>query len=132
MLHRMMAARFENIIKSDDIRFDIHIRIGNRIANACLCREIDHNLRFIIGKNSFNQRPIGKIALDKRPAAVRLCLRKLPDLRQTILLDGNIVIVVHVVQTDDLNAINAFEQFRHQIRANKSGRSRDEDRLAFQ
>ncbi len=36
MLHRIVAAGFQNVVKADQVAFDIHIRMVDGIANACL------------------------------------------------------------------------------------------------
>ena len=43
------------------------------------------------------------------------------DLLQSPMLDGHIIIVVDIVQTHDLYAIQGFQQLQHQIGADKTG-----------
>lgn len=72
MLHGMTAlhgavASLKNIVKADQIAFDVHIRIGDEVAYTGLHGEIDHHIEFVLCKQRVYQRPVGQNPSDKKP-----------------------------------------------------------------
>ena len=65
MLHRMMAAGFEDVVEADEVRFDIGVRVGDGVAHAGLCGKVDHDLRLVLLEDSVNARLVRQIALDE-------------------------------------------------------------------
>ena len=91
-----MAAGFQNVVKANQVTFDVGIRVGDGIANTSLSAQIDYNIRVILPKNTVDESFIRKVSLDKG------IILEIPKLCQTSLLDTNIIIIVHIVQTNDL------------------------------
>lgn len=50
MFNGIMPARFQQVIKTDDVAFDIYIRVVDRIAHACLSGEVDHDVEMVLGE----------------------------------------------------------------------------------
>ena len=65
MFHRMMAAGFQNVVETDEVRFDIGVRVGDGVAHAGLCGKVDHDLRLVLLEDSVNARLVRQIALDE-------------------------------------------------------------------
>ncbi len=42
-----MAAGFQDVVETDEIAFDVSIRVRNGVANASLCCQIHNNLRLV-------------------------------------------------------------------------------------
>ena len=66
MLHAMMPTPFENIGESDEIRFDVGVRVLDRVAYACLGGQIHHQRRVMIVEEFCNCLAIGNISLEER------------------------------------------------------------------
>lgn len=90
-----VTACFQNIVEADKVGLDIGIRIGDAIAYACLCREIDDDLWFVLCKELVNERTVGDIALDEGK------IGELLQLRQAVHLQTRVVVVVHIVDTNN-------------------------------
>ena len=52
MLHRIVAAGFENMVESDDVAFDVHVGTVYGISHARLRRKVHHNRRFVFFKQA--------------------------------------------------------------------------------
>ena len=121
------AACLKNVVEADYIRLDINVGIGYRVADARLRGEVDDDVEAVLGKERVNELPIGNIALDENPTAVAVLSRKALNLRKAVLLYRHVVVVVHIVKTDDAHALNRAKKLGHKIRADKARRSRDEN-----
>ena len=65
MFNRIVAAGFENVIESDDIAFNINIRVLNAIAHARLGGEIYYDVKVVLFKETVDEVAVGDAALDK-------------------------------------------------------------------
>ena len=115
MLNRIMTAGFQNVVKANHVAFDVSVRVCDGVTHTCLSAQIDHNIRVILLKNAVDQRLVRKIALNK---GVFLELLKLS---KTSFLDANIIIIVHVIQTDDLDIRLSGQNTLGKVGADKSG-----------
>ena len=98
-----MAAGLQDVVKPDQVGINISVRIRNGIPDACLCREIDYDLRFIFFKNRINQVLIGNGAFNKSPCRFRMGVCHGLDLIETILFYGYVVVRIHVVDPYDVD-----------------------------
>lgn len=96
MFHRIMAAGFENVVEANHVALDVSVRVRDGITNTCLCAEVHHNVRVILLKNTVNEGLVCQITFYKG------IVLKLLEFCQTFLLDTDIIVIVHVVQSDDL------------------------------
>ena len=96
MLHRIVATGFQNIVETYHVALDIGIRIRDRVPDTCLCAEIHHDVRVVLIKDTVDECLVRKVSLDKGVVLELLKLCK------TSFLDTDIIVIVHVVQTDDL------------------------------
>ena len=68
MLDVVVAAGLENVEESVEIGPDVVARVGERMADARLRREMDHALGLMFGEQRGDGRLIGDIGLDEREA----------------------------------------------------------------
>ena len=64
LIDKLFAEYEFDVVETDDITLDICLRVGDRVAHTCLCREVHDNIKLILGKELVNQRLIGNVALD--------------------------------------------------------------------
>ena len=121
MFDRILPARFQNIVKADDVAFDVHVGIRDGVPHACLRGEIHDDLRPIAREEVGNQGFIGKVAADKREVRERF------ELCQPRLLEPDVIVVVQIVQPDDVRARLVRQNALRQVRANKPGRAGNEN-----
>lgn len=59
MFHLMVAARFEDVVKSDEVALDVSVGIGDAVAHACLGGEVDHYCYLVFGEDCLHGCLIG-------------------------------------------------------------------------
>ena len=91
-----MAARFENIVKTDDIAFYVHIGICYRIPNARLRRKIYNDIKLIFRKKLVYKPFICNIPFNETPFR-RAVFCKFFDFFQTVFFNGNVVVIVEII-----------------------------------
>ena len=123
MLHRIMATGFEDVVEADEVRFDIGVRVGDGVAHAGLCGEIDHDLRLVLLEGFVNERLVRQTALDEGEVQIG------SQFAQAVFLQSDVVVIIYAVQADDLCIRNIPQQALGQVRADKAGCAGDEDRL---
>lgn len=131
MFHRVLSARFQHVIKADNIALDVHVRIGDGIPHARLRRQVDDDIEFILVEKLLNERLVRKVTFDKNPLAVRF-IRKLFDLREAVLFERNVVVVVHIVEPDEPNVLARAQQFHREIAPDEPRRPGHKDGFIIQ
>lgn len=119
MLHRIMAAGFENVIEANHIAFNVGIRVGDGVANTCLCTEIDHDIWMILLKDAVDKGFVCKIALNEG------IVLKFLKFSKTSLFDADIIVLVHVVQPDDFCVRFSGQDTLGQVGTNETGGAGD-------
>src|SRR5258706_13496297 len=119
MLHASAAAGLEHADETDQVAFHVGKRVGERIANARLCREMQHRRRPFVGKNLPDRLLIRDVELDETKT------RAGSELREARLFQAYVVVAVQVVQADDL--IAAREQLQRAMHADEPGRAGQQD-----
>ena len=114
MVHRIMTAGFQNVIEANHVALDVSIRVGDGVTHTSLGTQIDHNIRLILLKNAVDKCLIRKVALDKGVVLELLKLCK------TSFLDADIIVIIHVVQTDDLGIQLGSQDALGKVRANET------------
>src|SRR6266480_5056104 len=102
MLNAGVPAAFENVQKTDDVAIDVRVGILERIAHAGLSRQMNDAIGWFALEDIFHSSPVGNVDLDEAETIV------LGQPRQSRLLQGNVVVVVEVVQPQ--NIVTAREQ----------------------
>ena len=105
MLHALaavvrMPAGLQNVVKADEVGLDVGIRICNGIPDPCLRGKIYHKLRLLLSKQLLHRLCVRNVPANKFPPALIL-LRRSADLRQSPVLDGRIIVVVQIVDSDN-------------------------------
>ena len=121
-----MAAGFQNVIEANQVCFHICIGIRNGIPNACLRTEVYHNFRLILLKNRFDHSLISQIAFYEAE------FFKLLQFLQTCFFQAHVIVIVHVVQTHDLNTLHRGEQPLCKVGTDEARHTRDKNALVFQ
>ena len=118
MLAASVPAAFQDVLEAPEIRIDIDVWMAQRVAHACLRREMDHAGEAFPLEQSRHPRFVGKVeALEPE-----LCL--LLEDREAAFLDPRIVIVVDIVEPDDRPARS--QKALGDMEADESGATRDE------
>ena len=126
MLHRMMAAGFQNVVETDEVRFDIGVRVGDGVAHTGLGGEVDHDLWLVLLEGSVNERLVCQIALDEGEVRIG------GQFAQAVFLQSDVIVIIYAVQANDLCIRNIPQQALGQVRADETGCAGDEYGFAFQ
>ena len=129
MVHRVMPARLQNIIKSDYVTLDIDVRVLYAIADAGLRRQIHHNGKAVLPKKPLHQVAVRNRPPDKVIPVLRMAQRSLLNDLQTILLQRRVIIIIQIVQSHDMYRLRTLQQPQHQISADKTGRTGNKNTL---
>ena len=127
MFDRVFSKDLEDIVETDDIGFDVGIRMIDRITHACLCGEVDHEIEMMFRKQFFQEIPVGNVTFDKGEI-----LMKIFDLFQTVFLQRDIVVIVHIVDTDDADALIGRKKYSAEIGTDEAAASGDQYRFFVQ
>ena len=119
VLDATVAAGLEHVDEADQVRLDVRVRIGQRIAHARLRRQVDHALRAKLGERTFERRPVLERTAHEAEVRVR---RELGEAR---FLQRRVVVVVEVVVAE--HVVAAREQALAQGRSDEAGGAGDED-----
>ena len=95
MLHGIMTAGFQNVIEANHVALDVSIRVSDGVTNTSLGTKIHNNIRVVLLEDVVDETLVRKVSLDECVAS------KLLKFCQTCFFDADIVVVVHVIQTDD-------------------------------
>ena len=122
-----MTAGFEDVVESDDVGFDIGIGIGDAIADTCLGGKVDNDIGRVFGEAILNERFVGDAAFDEdEPTGIGHGM----DFCQTLLLQTNIVIVVHIVDAYNLSRGIFIKEQLNEVGTNEPGDTSHEDGAA--
>ena len=121
-----VAAGLQQIEEAHQVGFDVHVRVIDGIAHARLGRQIHHHRRLIFRKGLAHCRLVRDVDLQEDEVGV------LQKLIQPVLLQRDLVIIVHIVDADHGDAFHLVQQTPGQEEADEAGRAGDKDRFALQ
>ena len=99
-----MAASLKNVIKTNQIRLNISIRMRDGISHASLSGKIHHNGRAVLLEYIIYCVFICQISFDEsEPFIMR-------ELVKAIFLKTHIVIIIYIIETDNMNPFNRIKQ----------------------
>ena len=104
MFDGIVSARLQDIEEPDKITLNIHIGMLYGITYACLCGEIHHHRRTMLGKHIIDQRFISEVSAHKEMLD-RRGLRRLFDQTESVFLQLRIIIIIHGVKRDHCSRI---------------------------
>src|SRR5579871_2850164 len=119
MLDAVMAAALEHVERADHIAVDVAVRMGERVAHTGLSAEMHDALELLALEQIAHALPVREIPAHEAKAPMGM------QALETSLLEGRIVVIVEIVETDHL--IAALEQAQRGRRANKAGCAGHED-----
>ena len=117
----IVPASLENIDEAFEICVDIGVRMIDRMAHAGLRREMDHHRKSMFGKQQGHRPAIREIELHKTEPRI------LTQDIQSRLLQGGVVVIIKVVQTDNMTALG--QQLAGDVKTNKTRRTCDQNCL---
>ena len=112
-----MAASLKDIVETYEIGFYICIRIGDAVAYARLSGKIHDNLRLERSESLIYEPAVCNVSFDKSETLITL------KLRETLLLQSRVIVVIHIVYAHDLRIAEACKNRLHKIAAYESGSS---------
>ena len=107
MIHRIVAAGLQDVIKPNEIGFYINIRMVDRIPHARLGSEVYDHIKVVFCKPFINKRLIRNRPLHKNMFH-RGVFCSFMNLLQTPLLEADFVIIVHIIKADDCAGCKLF------------------------
>lgn len=116
-----VTAGFQNVVKANKVTFDVGIRVGDGIAYACLCCQVYYYFGLVVGKDFVDEFFVSQIAFDEGSLGVAMLGSAGSNLLQTVFLDGYVVVVVHVVQTDNLHRGHGAQKLQNKVAADEAG-----------
>ena len=104
----------------------------DRVAHTGLSRKVDDDIGLILGKDPVNDGFIGHVAADEGKAAAGAftLLREGTELFKAVLLEGDLVIIVHAVDADDMN-VSPIQKSLAEKAADEPGSAGDKHCLVF-
>jgi hypothetical protein len=121
-----VPARLQNIVKTDNISLNVRVRIRDGVTNPRLRCQIHNNLWAIRVKNFFDRRLVRNAFLHKYK------IRKCRKLRKTALFQTHIVIIIHIVYSDNSRRRHFLQKPLRKIAPDKAGGSGNQYCLLFQ
>ena len=129
MLHRIVAAGFQDIVEANHVALDVRIGILDTIPHTGLGGQVHNDIEVVFSEQFVNQRFVRQIPLREIIPVLRMPDHGLFNDRKPILLQARIVIIVQVVQAHNLHRLFATEQTEDQIGAYKSGTAGNKNRF---
>lgn len=112
--------KLKNVIKTNQIRLNISIRMRDGISHTSLSGKIHHNGRSVLLEYIIYCVFICQISFDEsEPFIMR-------ELVKAIFLKTHIVIIIYIIETDNMNPFNRIKQLLCKIRADESRSASDQ------
>ena len=111
-IHRMPTG-FEDVVEAEDVALDVGIGVVDAVAHSGLGGDVDHDIELVLLEQLIDKLLIGNAAFYKRPRIARITRMQLFESVEAVFLQGDIVIVVHVVNANNSGSVQVFEQTLH-------------------
>ncbi len=122
MLYLVVAAGFEEVVETDEVTLDVGIGVGDAVAHAGLCGEVDDDGNVVVGEDALDEGLVGYAALDEGPAFCHTFY-----LTQALVFEADIVVVGDGVDADDPDVLHVGEQAFHEVAADEAGGTGDQN-----
>lgn len=113
-----MPTCLQQVIEADDVAFNIHIRVIDAVAYACLGCQVDHDVEMVLLEDRVDERFVADGSFDKDVLHQRGGCNGIDPI-QPPLLKAHLVVVVHVVKRDDYARSEGSEETNHKICSNE-------------
>ena len=113
MLYWVVSTGFEDVVEAEDVALDIGIGVFDAVAHSGLGCEVDDDVELVLLEQAVHQFTVSDAALYKRPRIARITRMQLFEFPEAVFLQGDIVIVVHVVNANNSGSVQVFEQTLH-------------------
>ena len=120
-----VAAGFEDVVEADEVAFDVGVGVGDGVAYAGLRGHIHYNLGSKLAEKLVDERFVGDAPFHEPPRCLGMRSGGLADLGEAELLDGDVVIVVEVVDAEDADVGEVAQEAQYEVGANESGGAGD-------
>ena len=115
MFNGVVTATFEHVCECHEIAVNVGVGIRQRMAHSRLSREVDDSLGSNASEQFGRALPVRQVQLSEMES------RPLKKLRQSILLQDWIVVVVQVVHAEDF--VTFVQKALRQMETNKARRT---------
>ena len=122
-----VSTGFQNVVKADEVTFNVGIRVGNAVSDASLCSQINNDGGFI-----FIKQPDDDLPICDRVVKEYKSIPKFFQLFQSVVFQGDVVIVGNAVYADDFQIYIVGQKPFGKIRSDKTGNSSYQDCFAVQ
>ena len=123
-----VTAGFENVVESDQVAFDIDVRVIDGVADAGLRSQIHYDRRPVCREHFVDEGLVSDAASDENVLDWRI---DRVDHAETVFFELRIVVIVHVVEIDHSAAFEFAAQAYDEVGAYKAGRACDQDGSAI-
>ena len=124
MLHRIVAAGFENIEEANDVRMDVTFRVRDGIADTRLRRKVHDDVRLAFEKQRVQRSLVRDVNLAEHKA-----FAVLREHLEPLFLERRVVVVRDAVRADNARAFKGVKDMPGKKTADKARDSRHEDCL---
>jgi len=107
-----MPTGLQNVHESDDVAVDVRVWILQRIADSCLCGQVDDTARPMFGEETGYLDPVRQIELNETKLGVGT------ELMEAGFLQSYIIIGVDDIDTDDI--VPSFQQSLGGVKADEA------------
>ena len=126
MLHGMVAAGLQNIVKAYDVALNVSVRVLNAVSYSGLGSKIHHHIELVLLEKAVDKGFVGKVAFDESPAIIGL-LHNVLQLFQTVILQLRVVVVVQVIEADHKNVFSRLQKPFDEVGSDKASGSSDKN-----
>lgn len=122
MLHRIVAAGFENVEEADDVRMNVTFRVRDGIADARLCRKVHDDVRLAFREQRVKRSLVRNVNLAEGEAFAVLREHFKP-----LFFKRCVVVVRDAVRADNARAFKGVKDMLGKKTADKARGSCHED-----
>lgn len=127
MADAVVAAGLEDVVEAHEVALDVGIGVGDAVAHACLCGEVDDDAWLVLLEDAVDGLLVGDVFLEECPVASEGCY-----LCEPFFLEAYVVVVGEGVDADDLDVLEFAEKAAYEVGADESGGTGDDDGLSFE
>jgi hypothetical protein len=116
-----MPTSFENIVETNDVALNIHIRVINAITYSCLSCEVHDNVKLVFLEQFVDQFPICYATFDEMIVKSGERRVKSGELIKTELFETGVIVVIEIIYTHNRAFLHLLEETLYEVCSYKSG-----------